>query len=213
MEPPLRSFLASTEVAMSGNQGAGDGASGPADAEGPARAVQILETLRMRQLVTFSPDDLPEAFANHFSAAQVEELAARLEDARLAMEADQPPARPAPGSGPQHLWLAGGRAASPQRDLEFRALRATAWTDFTQEEVAAMGPVMKQSLTKRLARHEQDAAKTKARAEAEVIAREVARKKKAEHDAKIAQAAMEAVKREAARKGRKPSMLSSLKSS
>ena len=47
---------------------------------------------------------------------------------------------------------------------------------------------------------EQDAAKTKARAEAEVIAREVARKKKAEHDAKIAQAAMEAVKREAAKK-------------
>ena len=59
-----------------------------------------------------------------------------------------------------------------------------------------MSPIMKQSL----ARHEQDAAKAKARAEAEVIARELARKKKAEHDAKIAQAAMEAVKREAAKK-------------
>ena len=67
MEPPLRPLSASTEAAMSGNQGTGDGASGPADAEGPARAVQILETLRaMRQLVTFCPHDLPEAFANHF---------------------------------------------------------------------------------------------------------------------------------------------------
>ena len=119
---------------MSGSpDGGGDGASGPADAEGPAKEIQILETLRaMRQLVTFCPDDLPEAFANHFSVGQVAEMAARLEDARLAMEADQPPARPAPGSGPQRLWLAGGRAASPQRDLEFRALRATAWTDFTR---------------------------------------------------------------------------------
>ena len=116
------------------------------------------------------------------------------------MEADQPPARPAPGSGPQRLWLAGGRAAS-LTGTWFRALRATAWTDFTQEEVDAMGPVMKQSLTRRLARHEQDAAKAKARAEAEVIARELARKKKAEHDAKIAQAAMEAVKRDAAKGG------------
>ena len=138
----------------------------------------------MRQLVTFCPDDLPEAFADHFSAGQVAEMAARLEDAGLVMEADQPPARPTPGSGPQHLWLAGGRAASPQRDLEFRALRATAWTDFTQEEVDAMSPIMKQSLTRRLARHEQDAAKAKARAEAEVIAGE----------------AMEAVKRDAAKK-------------
>ena len=98
---------------MSGNPSdGGGGASGPADsADGPAKAVQILETLRaMRQLVTFCPDDLPEAFANHFSVGQVAEMA---EDARLVMEADQPPARPAPGSGPQRLWLAGGRAASP----------------------------------------------------------------------------------------------------
>ena len=97
----------------------------------------------MRQLVTFSPDDLPE---------------------------------------------------------EFRALRATAWTDFTQEEVDAMGPVIKQSLTRRLARQEQDAAKAKARAEAEVLAKEIARKKKAEHDARVATAAMEEVKKEAAKK-------------
>ncbi|CAE7469080.1 unnamed protein product, partial [Symbiodinium microadriaticum] len=124
--------------------GTGDGASGPADAEGPARAVQILETLRaMRQLVA--------------------EMAARLETLGWPWK---------PTSHP----LGGGR------------------------RYEAMSPIMKQSLTKRLARHEQDAAKTKARAEAEVIAREVARKKKAEHDAKIAQAAMEAVKREAAKK-------------
>ena len=53
MEPPLRAFPASTQAAMSGNpDGGGDGAGGPADAEGPAKAVQILETLRaMRQLV------------------------------------------------------------------------------------------------------------------------------------------------------------------
>ena len=63
-----------------------------------------------------------------------------------------------------------------------------------------MGPVMKQSLTRRLARQEQDAAKAKARAEAEVLAKEIARKKKAEHDARVAQAAMEEVKKEAAKK-------------
>ena len=187
---------------MSGDPASGRGdASGAADAEAPAKEIQILETLRaMRQLVSFAPDDLPEAFANHFSLGQLAEMAARLEDARLVMEADQPPARPAPGSGPQRLWLAGGRTASPQRELEFRALRASAWTDFTQEEVDAMGPVMKQSLTRRLARQEQDAAKAKARAEAEVLAKEIARKKKAEHDARVAQAAMEEVKREAAKK-------------
>ena len=178
MEPPLRSiFFASSEACYVGDPASGRGdASGAADAEAPAKEIQILETLRaMRQLVSFSPDDLPEAFANHFSLGQLAEMAARLEDARLVMEADQPPAKPAPGSGPQRLWLAGGRAASPQRELEFRALRATAWTDFTQEEVDAMGPVMKQSLTRRLARQEQDAAKAKARAEAEVLAKEIAR--------------------------------------
>ena len=58
---------------MSGKSSGGGGdATGPADsAEGPAKAIQILETLRaMRQLVTFCPDDLPEAFANHFSRAR-----------------------------------------------------------------------------------------------------------------------------------------------
>ena len=97
---------------------------------------------------TFSPDDLPEAFANHFSLGQVAEMAARLEDARLVMEADQPPARPTPGSGPQRLWLAGGRAARES------------WS-FGRYELPP-GPT-----SRRLARQEQDAAKAKARAEAE----------------------------------------------
>ena len=43
-----------------------------------------------------------------------------------------------------------------------------------------MGGLMKQSLTRRLARYEQDAAKAKARAEAESIAREQARKSREE---------------------------------
>ena len=40
----------------------------------------------------FCPDELCEAFANHFSRGQIAEMAARLEDAWLAMEADDPPA-------------------------------------------------------------------------------------------------------------------------
>ena len=66
--------------------------------------------------------------------------------------------------------------------------------------VDAMTSIMKQSLTRRLARQGQDAAKAKARAEAEAIAKEQARKKKAEHDAKVAQAAMDSVKKEAAKR-------------
>ena len=75
--------------------GGGGNATGPLDDAGePARAVEILETRRsMRQLVTFCPDDLPEAFANHFSRGQVLEMMARLEEAR---EADQPPANAVP---------------------------------------------------------------------------------------------------------------------
>ncbi|CAE7877289.1 unnamed protein product [Symbiodinium sp. KB8] len=188
---------------MSGTpSGEGDGArEASGEAGGLAKAVQVLETLRaMRQLVTFCPDELPEAFANHFSRGQIAEMAARLEDARLAMEADDPPATQTRDPGSQRLWLAGGRTASPQRDLEYRALRATAWSEFSQEEVDAMSSLMKQSLTRRLARHEQDSAKAKARAEAEAIAKELARKKKAEHDARVAQAAMDSVKKESARK-------------
>ena len=64
---------------MSGNPASGRGdASGSGDAEAPVKEIQILEMLTaMRQLVTFSPDDLPEAFANHFSLGQVAEMAAR----------------------------------------------------------------------------------------------------------------------------------------
>ncbi|CAE7721265.1 unnamed protein product, partial [Symbiodinium sp. KB8] len=143
---------------------------------------------------TFCPDELPEAFANHFTRGQIAEMAARLEDARLAMEADDQPATQTLDPGSQRLWLAGGRSASPQRELEYR-LRATSWSEFSQEEVDAMSELMKQSLT-RLARHEQDAAKAKARAEAEAIAKELARKKKAEHDAKEEQLELEKFEKE-----------------
>ncbi|OLP88351.1 hypothetical protein AK812_SmicGene30348 [Symbiodinium microadriaticum] len=51
------------EVVLAGGDDADDG---------PAMAVQILETLRaMRQLVTFCPDELLQAFANHFSRGQI----------------------------------------------------------------------------------------------------------------------------------------------
>ena len=83
MEPPLRSInLASSEAAMSGTSGGEGGGAKKAsgDAGGPAKAVQVLETLRaMRQLVTFCPGELPEAFANHFTRGQIAEMAARLE--------------------------------------------------------------------------------------------------------------------------------------
>ena len=70
--------------------------------------------------------------------------------------------------------------------LEQRVLRATSWSDFTKEEVAAMSAAMRHSLTSRL-----DA---KARAEAEALAAEVSRRKKAEHQAKQITAALEEAK-------------------
>ena len=59
---------------------------------------------------------------------------------------------------------------------------------------------MRHAVTSRLATQAAAAAKAKARAEAEEIAREVSRRKKAEHDAKVAEAAMEDIKKTAARK-------------
>ena len=92
---------------------------------------------------------------------------------------------PLPLRGPQspkgRAWLA--RGTSPRRMLEQRVLRATSWSDFTKEEVAAMSAAMRHSLTSRLA--------AKARAEAEALAAEVSRRKKAEHQAKQITAAME----------------------
>ena len=55
-------------------------------------------------------------------------------------------------------------------------------------------------MTTKFATQAAAAAKAKARAEAEEIAREVSRRKKAEHDARVAEAAMENVKKEAAKK-------------
>ena len=80
------------------------------------------------------------------------------------------------------------------------AARATSWAEFTQAEVDAMTPSMRHAMTTRLATQAAAAAKAKARAEAEEIARELSRRKKAEHDARVAEAAMENIKKEAAKK-------------
>ena len=100
-------------------------------------------------------------------------------------------AGPSRASSPKgRAWLA--RGTSPRRMLEQRVLRATSWSDFTKEEVAAMSAAMRHSLTSRLA--------AKARAEAEALAAEVSRRKKAEHQAKQITAAMEEAKKAAAKR-------------
>ena len=117
-----------------------------------------------------------------------------MEDARLYMQGQERTAR----TSGQRQWLA--RGVSPERAFEMRAARANSWAEFTQEEVDAMTPSMRHAMTTRLATQAAAAAKAKARAEAEEIAREVSRRKKAEHDAKVAEAAMENIKKEAAKK-------------
>ena len=77
-----------------------------------------------------------------------------------------------------------------------RAARATTWAEFSQAEVDAMTPSMRHAMTTRFATQAAAAAKAKARAEAEEIAREVSRRKKAEHDAKVAEAAMDNIKKQ-----------------
>ena len=142
---------------------------------GPARQNEIAETLRkLRKLVIFSGDEV--------------------EDAKLYLQGQERTAR----SSGQRQWLA--RGVSPERAFEMRAARATSWNEFTQEEVDAMPPSMRHAVTTRLATQAAAAAKAKARAEAEEIAREVSRRKKAEHDAKVAEAAMEDIKKQAAKK-------------
>ena len=101
-------------------------------------------------------------------------------------------------TSPQRQWLA--RGVSPERAFEMRAARATSWAEFSQAEVDAMAPSMRHAITTKLATQAAAAAKAKARAEAEEIAREVSRRKKAEHDAKVAEAAMESIKKDAAKK-------------
>ena len=64
---------------------------------------------------------------------------ARLEDAQLYMQGlrEENPAAATRASSPKgRAWLA--RGTSPGRMLEQRALRATSWKDFTEEEVAAI---------------------------------------------------------------------------
>ena len=158
--------------------------------EGPARQNEIAETLRkLRKLVIFSGDELSEGLPLYFnSVSLLEELEARVEDAKLFMQGQERTAR----TSPQRQWLA--RGVSPERAFEMRAARATSWAEFSQAEVDAMAPSMRHAITTKLATQAAAAAKAKARAEAEEIAREVSRRKKAEHDAKVAEAAMESIK-------------------
>ena len=128
------------------------------------------------------------------SVPLLEELEARVEDARLFLQGQERTAR----SSGQRQWLA--RGVSPERAFEMRAARATSWNEFTQAEVDAMTPSMRHAMTTRLATQAAAAAKAKARAEAEEIAKEVSRRKKAEHDAKVAEAAIEDIKKQAAKK-------------
>ena len=164
--------------------------------EGPARQNEIAETLRkLRKLVIFSGEELTEGLPLYFNSVPLlEELEARVEDARLFLQGQERTAR----SSGQRQWLA--RGVSPERAFEMRAARATSWNEFTQAEVDAMTPSMRHAMTTRLATQAAAAAKAKARAEAEEIAKEVSRRKKAEHDAKVAEAAIEDIKKQAAKK-------------
>ena len=115
--------------------------------EGPARQNEIAETLRkLRKLVIFSGDELTEGLPLYFnSVSLLEELEARVEDARLFLQGQERTAR----SSGQRQWLA--RGVSPERAFEMRAARATSWNEFTQAEVDAMTPSMRHAMTTRLA--------------------------------------------------------------
>ena len=107
--------------------------------EGPARQNEIAETLRkLRKLVIFSGDELSEGLPLYFnSVSLLEELEARVEDARLYMQDQERTAR----TSGQRQWFA--RGVSPERAFEMRAARASSWAEFTQEEVDAMTPSMR----------------------------------------------------------------------
>ena len=168
---------------------------GPPPMRGPARQNEIADTLRkLRKLVIFSGEELTENLPLYFNSALLEELESIVEDAKLYMQGQERTAR----LTGQRQWLA--RGGSPERELEKRAARAISWAEFSQAEVDAMTPSMRRAMTTRLATQAAAAAKAKARAEAEEIGREVSRRKKAERDARVAEAAMENVKKEAARK-------------
>ena len=101
--------------------------------DGPARQNEIADTLRkLRKLVIFSGDELTENLPLYLnSESLLEEIEARVEDAKLYMQGQ---ARTARATGGQRQWLA--RGVSPERELEKRAARATSWVEFTQAEAA-----------------------------------------------------------------------------
>ena len=103
---------------------------------GPARANEIAETLRkLRKLIIFSGDELTDGLALYINnVSLLEELEARVEDAKLYLQGQERTAR----TTGQRQWLAWG--VSPERAFEMRAARATSWNEFTQEEVDAMPP-------------------------------------------------------------------------
>ena len=166
--------------------------------QGSAMELELSQALiEVRRLTLFAGPALGDAIPRYFTEEQLRELMARLEDAQLYMQGlrEENPAAATRASSPKgRAWLA--RGTSPRRMLEQRALRATSWKDFTEEEVAAMS-AMRSSLTSRLA--------AKARQEAEALAAEVSRRKKAEHQAKQITAAMEDAKKAAA-KGREEAL-------
>ena len=157
--------------------------------QGSAMELELSQALiELRRLTLFQGSALREAIPRYFTEEQLRELMARLEDAQLYMRdlREENPAAATRASSPKgRAWLA--RGTSPRRMLEQRVLRATSWKDFTEEEVAGMSAAMRHSLTSRLA--------AKARAEAEALAAEVSRRKKAEHQAKQITAAMEEAKK------------------
>ena len=162
--------------------------------QGSAMELELSQALiELRRLTLFQGPALEHAIPRYFTEIQLQELMARLADAQLYMQGlrEENPAAATRASSPRgRAWLA--RGASPCRMLEQRVLRATSWSDFTKEEVAAMSAAMRHSLTSRLA--------AKARAEAEALAAEVSRRKKAEHQAKQITAAMEEAKKAAAKR-------------
>ena len=83
---------------------------GPAADEGSARQNEIADTLRkLRKLVVFSGEELTENLPLYFnSVSLLEELEARVEDARLYMQGQE---RTAKSSG-QRQWLARGVSPS-----------------------------------------------------------------------------------------------------
>ena len=163
--------------------------------QGSAMELELSQALiELRRLTLFHGPALEEAIPRYFTEIQLQELMARLEDAQLCMRdlREENPAAATRASSPKgRAWLA--RGTSPRRMLEqTRVLRATSWSDFTKEEVAAMSAAMRHSLTNGLA--------AKARAEAEALAAEVSRRKKVEHQAKQITAAMEEAKKAAAKR-------------